>query len=349
MHFHSQSALLASCIAISVHALPVTYSVVDVDGGSSAANAANQPETVYHTVTKSTEVEKPEPTTVSVSVTIVKTDQASSSPTSSSTSSSTSLQASAQASSTAPAPSVTALSTSNVLSVLESARSTFLTSHTSTNSASSALPVITSAPSAASSSAESQTASDCDCDDWESTVILTVTPAIGGTVTLFSTTTVTPAAESTSYYDDGMWHTRYAIKPAASPQAEQPPSTNDDAVSKFDKSPALMEEKQTQDGANTPSQAVNGTSHARRDPNDLTAATTPSGVAPATPSEDSGAPLMLVQPLLPQATGTTTPAAPVHDAAASEVLTGDAETTAGQTAKRAPAYSVVSWNETTQG
>lgn len=169
-----------------------------------------------------------------------------------------------------------------------------------------------------------------------------MTPAIGGTVTLFSTTTVTPAAESTSYYDDGMWHTRYAIKPAASPQAEQPPSTNDDAVPNFDKSPAPVEDEQTRD-------ATNRTSHGRRDASDPTTATTPNGVAPATPSEDTGAPLMLVQPLLPQATGAAAPAAPSDDAATPDILSGDAENITGQPNKRAPTYNVVSWNETTQG
>ena len=80
MYFSARSALLASCLAISVQALPVTYSVVDVDGGASANGAPgsnDQPATVYHTVTKSQDVEEPEPTTVSVSVTIVETQQAS--------------------------------------------------------------------------------------------------------------------------------------------------------------------------------------------------------------------------------------------------------------------------------
>jgi hypothetical protein len=74
MHFAARSALLASCLAISVQALPVTYSVVDVDGGSAAnGGASDQPATIYQTVTKSTEAEEPEATTVSVSITIVET------------------------------------------------------------------------------------------------------------------------------------------------------------------------------------------------------------------------------------------------------------------------------------
>lgn len=339
MHFRSRSALLASCIVISANALPVTYSVVDVDGGSAAGNAAgNQPATVYQTVTKSTKVEDPEPTTVSVSVTIVKTDHATASSTPSSTSSSTSLHASAQASSTAPAPSAST-STLDALSVLESATSTFLTS---TKPASSAPPVITSAPSASD-----------DEPDYESTIILTVTPAVGGTVTLFSTTTVTPAAEPTSYYDDGMWHTSYAIKPTASPEADQPPVHDHDAVPKLKKASTPVDGEQASDAPSNTSQAANGTFQAPGETNSLAPTATSSGVPAANASVESpkgtDAPLMLIQPLLPQATGETSHVAPSGDAAAPEVLSGDAETTTGQTTKRTPTYSVVSWNETTQG
>lgn len=376
MHFAARSALLASCLAISVHALPVTYSVVDVDGGSAAnggGGATDQPATVYHTVTKSTEAEEPEATTVSVSVTIVETKPASvksadvSSSTSSSASSSTSSsspsqKASAQASSSSPAPSATATDTLDASSVLQSASSTFSTHHTSNASTPSAKPTITQAPPAASASHASQSESSEDCDaasvtvtadvpDAEQTVAITK----GNTVVLFSTTTVTPAAESTSYYDDGMWHTRYAIKPAPSPEAEKPSPKDDGAASKFEKSSESNEKKQLHAdqgvATNTTSEVANSAGHARREVDNI--ASTPT--APATPSgsgaEASGAPLMFIQPLLPRATGIAARAVPtggVAAAAASGVLTADEVPVSENVARRAPSYSVVSWNETMQ-
>lgn len=38
------------------------------------------------------------------------------------------------------------------------------------------------------------------------------------------TVTITPSPKSTEYYDDGMWHTKYAIKSDAAPAATQAPS-----------------------------------------------------------------------------------------------------------------------------
>jgi hypothetical protein len=146
MHFSARSALIvSSCLALGVRALPVTYSVVDVDGGSAAAAAptptagsgsgtsssessADQPATIY--VTKSTEIEEPEATTVSVSITIVETKHAMPKPTSVSSSFSASSSPSpSEASAQAPSTTLTPSST-DALSVLSSAQSTLMTSHT---------------------------------------------------------------------------------------------------------------------------------------------------------------------------------------------------------------------------
>jgi hypothetical protein len=366
MYFAARSALLASCLAITVQALPVTYSVVDVDGGSAANDASDQPETIYQTVTKSTEVEEPEATTVSVSITIVETKHASmtsadvsSSPSSLSTSTSSStsspassLNASAQASSSPPVPSATATSTQDAASVLQSVSSTF-SARTTSKSSSSATPTITQAPSAESASYGSQTTSseECECEAPSVTVTAdvtdaeeTVTATKGETVVILSTTTVTPTASSTSYYDDGMWHTRYAVKPSASPEAEKPASEEDDAAPKFN------EKKQAGVAANTTSQTPNDTYRARREV-DIVAATP---TVPAAPSgkeaEASGAPLMFVQPLFARVTGLAARAVPTGGVAApSDVLSADVVPTTEQFARRASTYSVVSWNETLQG
>jgi hypothetical protein len=372
MHFAARSALLASCLAISVQALPVTYSVVDVDGGSAAngASTSDQPATIYQTVTKSTEAEEPEATTVSVSITIVETKHASltstdvsssssSSPASSSTSSSSSsMKASAQASSSPPVPSATATSTQDASSVLQSAPSTFSTRPTS-HSSSSASSTITQAPSAESASYASHSASseECECEAPSVTVTAdvtdaeeTVTATKGETVVILSTTTVTPTASSTSYYDDGMWHTRYAVKPSAAPEATMPGSKKDDTAPTFDKSPKFNEKKQAGVTTNTTSQTANDTYHARREVDNIAATPT----VPATPSgqvaEGSGAPLMLLQPLSPRATGIAARAVPTGGVASpSDVLSADVVSDTEQLGRRAPSYSVVSWNETLQG
>jgi hypothetical protein len=371
MHFAARSALLASCLAISVQALPVTYSVVDVDGGSAANGGASsdQPATIYQTVTKSTEAEEPEATTVSVSITIVETKHASltstdassssSSPASSSTSSSSaSMKASAQASSSPPVPSATTTSTQNTSSVLQSGLSTFSTRPAS-QSSSAATSTITQAPSAESASYASHTSSseECQCEAPSVTVTAdvtdaeeTVTATKGETVVILSTTTVTPTASSTSYYDDGMWHTRYAIKPSAAPEAEMPGAKEDDAAPTFDKSPKVNEKKQTGVATNATFQTAKDTYYARR--NVDTIAATPA--VPATPSgqvaEGSGAPLMLLQPLSPRATGLAARAVPSGGVAApSDVLSADVVLDTEQLGRRAPTYSVVSWNETLQG
>jgi hypothetical protein len=348
MYFADRSALFALCLAISVQALPVTYSVVDVDGGSAAAaanGATDSPAaTVYQTVTKSTEVDVPEATTVSVSITVVETKHASvksvdvspssSSPTSSSTSSSSSLKASAQASSSAGIPSATATGTS----VLESAKSTFLTRPTSTRSTPSTKSTITQAPTTTSASYVSHTESDCDCEVSSVTVTAeasdaeqTVTTTKGETVVLLATTTVTPAASSTSYYDDGMWHTRYAIKPAPSSEAEKPSLSSEDV--------ALQTNP-----------AVNGTSHARRNVEPIVATPTVPVTSSIDAAEGSGAALVLVQPLRAEPLDIAVGAKPTGNVdAMPEVLAAEGSLAAQYLARRASTYSVVSWNETTQG
>ena len=350
----------------------MTYSVVDVDGGSAASGASgpsDQPATVYHTVTKSADVEEPEATTVSVSVTIIETKHASatstdvSSSSSSTSSSASSLEASAQASSSASSPSATATTTLDALSVLESAKSTFQTRPISVVSTPAAKPSTTQAPSVAPESQASHTDSESECEassvtvtaevtDAEETVTATQVSTKGQTVVLFSTTTVTPLAASTSYYDDGMWHTRYAIKPAASPEPVSPASKDDDAAPKFEKPSKPDEDKPAHDHNNvaskTTSQAANGTYHARREV--VTGAPTPT--IPATPSgnaaESGEAPVMLIQPLLPQSTSTAAPqAALAGDAAASPDVLSASDDIA-PVAKRTATYNVVSWNETSE-
>jgi hypothetical protein len=374
MHFSARSALLVSCLAISVNALPVTYSVVDVDGGSAANGAtgsADQPATIYQTVTKSQDVEEPEPTTVSVSVTIVETQHATAASTSASSSSSSlsssasSQQASAQASSSASIPTAIPASTQDALSVLESAKSTFLTSHTSVLSTPSSKPTVTQAPSASSASqASSSGTEECDASsvtvtaevtDAEETVTATQVSSQFSTVVLLSTTTITPSAAPTSYYDDGMWHTRYAIKPAASPAPVIPATKDDDAAPKLDKPSKPVDDKPANPNpnavTNATSQAGNATYHARREVDSVAPSSTVPAVAADSVPEVSDSPLMLVQPLREQAPSTAAPSdASTADAATSpDVLSTNDDIATSKAAKREATYNVVSWNETTEG
>ncbi|GAB7323672.1 hypothetical protein MBLNU13_g07149t1 [Cladosporium sp. NU13] len=375
MHFSARSVLLASCLVISVPALPVTYSVVDVDGGSAANGAPgpdDQPATVYHTVTKSQDVEEPEPTTVSVSVTIVETQQASATSTNASSSSSSlsssasSSTVSAQASSLPSSPAATPTDTQDALSVLESAKSTFLTRHTSIVSTPSGKPAITQAPSASPSSQASPSSSSEECEassvtvttevtDAEETVTATQVSSELSTVVLFSTTTVTPAAAPTSYYDDGMWHTRYAIKPAASPEPVAPATKDDDAPPMSDKPSKPVDDKpahaEPNTATNASSQAGNANHHARREIDPVAPTSTVPAIAADSIPEVSGTPLMLVQPLRQEASSSATPSdASTADAAVSpDVLSTGDDTATEKTAKREATYTVVSWNETTEG
>ena len=371
MYFSARSALLASCLAISVQALPVTYSVVDVDGGASANGAPgsnDQPATVYHTVTKSQDVEEPEPTTVSVSVTIVETQQASATSASASSSSSSlsssvsSSPDSAQASLSASSPAATPTDAS---SAFESAKSTFLTRHTSIVSTPSGKPAITQAPSPSPSSQASPSSSSEECEassvtvtakvtDAEETVTATQVSAELSTVVLLSTTTITPAAAPTSYYDDGMWHTRYAIKPAASPEPVSPATKDDDAAPKFDKPSKPVDDKlahaNQNTAANATSQAGNANHHARREIDPVAPTSTVPAAAVDSATEGSGAPLILAQPLRPEAPGTACPSEALAAGAASpDVLLANDQVATDKTAKREATYNVVSWNETTDG
>jgi hypothetical protein len=372
MHFSARSALLASCLAISVQALPVTYSVVDVDGGSAANGApgsTDQLATVYQTVTKSAEVEEPEATTVSVSITVVETEHASASASETSTdvssfssslsSSFSSSVASAQASSSASSPAATSTTSQDALSVLQSAKSTFQTRPTSIVSTPSANPTITQAPSTAAASQASQTDSESECEASsvtvtaevtdEETVTATHVSTKGNTVVLFSTTTVTPAAASTSYYDDGMWHTRYAIKPSASPEAASPAAKHDDAAPDFEAASRPDGDKPAHANgsvaANTSSQPANATYHARREVDTVAPTPTVHAVPGGSSGEGSGAPLMLVQPLLPAVTNAAAP----DPAAVPGVLSANDDIVTEHVAKRSATYNVVSWNETTEG
>lgn len=375
MQFSARSALLASCLAIAVQALPVTYSVVDVDGGSAANGATgspDQPATVYHTVTKSQDVEEPEPTTVSVSVTIVETQHASATSTNASSSSSSlssstsSSTASAQASSYASSPAATPTDTQDASSALQSALSTFLTRHTSVLSTLSAKPTITRAPSASSASQASPSSTGEECEsssvtvtteatDAEETVTATQVSSELSTVVLLSTTTVTPSAAPTSYYDDGMWHTRYAIKPAASPEPVAPATKDDDAAPKFDKPSKPVDNKpvhvNSNAATNTTSRAGSANEHARRAIDPVAPTSTVPAVAAGSVPEGSGAPLMLVQPLRQEVPGTAAPSgALTADAAASpDVLLANDIVASEKDAKREAVYNVVSWNETTEG
>ncbi|KAM0703233.1 hypothetical protein Q7P35_009171 [Cladosporium inversicolor] len=375
MHFSARSALLASCLAITVQALPVTYSVVDVDGGSAANGATgppDQPATVYHTVTKSQDVEEPEPTTVSVSVTIVETQHASATSSSASSSSSSlssstsSEKASAQASSSASSPAATPTDTQDASSALQSAMSTFLTRHTSVSSTPSAKPTIAQAPSpsSASQASSSSTGEECEASsvtvtteatDAEENVTATQVSSELSTVVLLSTTTVTPSAVPTSYYDDGMWHTRYAIKPAASPEPVAPATKDDDAAPNFDKPSKPVDDKPApanpNAATNTTSQVGNATHHVRREIDPVAPTSTVPIVATDSIPEGSDAPLMLIQPLRQEIPGTAAPSdAPTVDAATSpDVLSANDKTATEQVTRREATYNVVSWNETTEG
>jgi hypothetical protein len=189
----------------------------------------------------------------------------------------------------------------------------------------------------------------------------TIVPSQETVVVLSTTTVVSDAATSTtSYYDDGMWHTRYAIKPSAAP--EKPAAKAEDAEPKVnivfeaagkkqaevEDVPAPAEKKlpepKTNDkvsaagATNTTSQATNGTYHARRQAQRVAA--TP------TMNEEigTGVPKILVHPIRPKAPDVE------RNVVARAAPTGDAAVLSADVAERAaPAsYSVVSWNETMQ-
>jgi hypothetical protein len=377
MHFSARSALIvSSCLALGVRALPVTYSVVDVDGGSAAAatpaagsgsgsgassdGSADQPATVY--VTKSTEVEEPEATTVSVSITIVETKHAMPKPTnassSSSSASSNSSPSPSKASAKAPSTTLTPSSTNTLdaLSVLASAQSTLMTRHTKQSPS----------PSAAPQSSYVDLGEDCDCANVTATadipnVTETVVPTQETVVILSTTTIVSDAAASTSYYDDGMWHTRYAIKPSAVPGKPAAKAENAEhkvnivfeaAGKKVEDVPAPAEKKQPEPQSNEPVSAVatNGTYQARRQVQPIAATPT------LNEEVGTGVPRILVNPIRPQPSGVAphvepnvvARAAPTGDVA--DVLAAEVDPTAAGLAERAAptGYSVVSWNETMQ-
>ena len=108
-----------------------------------------------------------------------------------------------------------------------------------------------------------------------------------------------------------MWHTRYAIKPAASPEPVAPTTKDDDAAPKFDKPSKPLDDKPAHvhpnAAANATSQAGDATNHARRELDPVAPTPTVPAVAAAGVPEVSGAPLMLVQPLREQAPGITAP------------------------------------------
>ena len=154
------SSLLATLfLALSASALPypVSYSVVNVDGGSQGASTS--PTTIYHTVTESADSDTI--TVVSTpSTTAVLTDY-------------TTIWSHAEVTETALIPAVSPESTSHptgYVSIYGPSPNSYVPIY---------IPSSSSTPEA--------------------------------TVTVVSTVTPTPTA-TTSYYDNGMWHTSYAIK-----------------------------------------------------------------------------------------------------------------------------------------
>jgi hypothetical protein len=191
--------------------------------------------------------------------------------------------------------------------------------------------------------------------DAEETVTATQVSAEFSTVVLLSTTTITPVAAPTSYYDDGMWHTRYAIKPAASPEPVAPATKDDDAAPKFDKPSKPVDDKQAHanpnNATNATSQTDNATHLTRHEIDPVAPTSTLPAVAAIGVTEESGAPLILAQPLRPEAPSTASPpdASTADAAASSDVLSANDKTATDKTAKREATYNVVSWNETTEG
>jgi hypothetical protein len=146
------SLLAAACLILNAHALPrpvVTYSVVNVDGGSQTTPT---PTVVYETITKSEDT----PATISVTMTVVVTDH-------------TTLWTHAQATETALIPEVSAQPEGSP------------TRHVP-------VPV--------------------------------AHPTEDSTVTVVSV--VTPTPTTTKYYDNGQWHTSYAIKDFSSAGESHP-------------------------------------------------------------------------------------------------------------------------------
>lgn len=184
MHFARSSALISiGHLALRISALPQpqAYSVVNVDGGSGSSAS---PTTIYQTVTESSSSE----TTLSVTVveTSITTSPASDAGPAAPPSTTTILESGPT---DTPIIEPTAIvPVVEPLTVSDSATVTLSVSPSSTPSTSPTQPTtfITKA---------------APTDDTDSTV------------TILSTTTTT-ATPSTSYYDNGMWHTSYAIKNA---------------------------------------------------------------------------------------------------------------------------------------
>jgi hypothetical protein len=152
-----------------------------------------------------------------------------------------------------------------------------------------------------------------------------------------------------------MWHTRYAIKPAASPEPVIPAPKDDDAAPKFDKPSKPVDDKPAQaspdTATNATSQAGGATHHARREIDPVAPTSTDPAVAADSATEVSGAPLILAQPLRQEAPGTAanSDASAADVAASPDVLSTSDDTASGKTARREATYNVVSWNETTEG
>ncbi|KXL45780.1 hypothetical protein M433DRAFT_196061 [Acidomyces richmondensis BFW] len=181
MGFLLYSLITTSYLAVAAKALPkphaaVTYSVVNVDGGSTT-QAAAPPTTIYETVT---ELQSPPPAIgTTVSVTILET------PSLTQATSTKSMSLSPSFSSVFPAPSLT--SSSAGASVITASGPELID------------------PTPTSSSSVFPSSSD--------PVVEVSAFGPETTVTVTSVSVEIPAPSSTTYYDNGMWHTSYPVKP----------------------------------------------------------------------------------------------------------------------------------------
>jgi len=206
MQFLIRAIIATSYFAITAKALPkpyaaVTYSVVNVDGGSSTQAAAATPTTIYKTITES---QSPPPVVeTTVSVTILESPSTTQATSTRSVASSTSLS------------SVFSTATSTSSAVAASVNTTYWPESIDpiTTSSSSFLPSTSGDP-----------------------VIEVSAYGPEATVTVTSVSIETPTPSSTTYYDNGMWHTSYPVKTWWTPlPASQTRSARNQTVTDLDR------------------------------------------------------------------------------------------------------------------
>nr|OQO25896.1 hypothetical protein B0A51_06161 [Rachicladosporium sp. CCFEE 5018] len=215
MRFSVRSAVVTSLSLVAVaSALPASYSVVDVDGGSATDAASSQPTTIFQTVTAPSLPQSTKETTVLV--TIVEAPTVATSTTSSSSTRSTTSITSTSApvtSSTTSTRSTTSTPTTSSAAIISTSSTLLSTSTSITSTLLVPTTIIATDVLVSTITAASVTTAIEPTTTTTTAFSTTITTVINDTtLTIVSTLTATPSQSSTAYYDDGMWHTYYPIK-----------------------------------------------------------------------------------------------------------------------------------------